>query len=79
MGEWDSMPHDPLIILIAHSDCEGVIHPTQAELLANRLEELLPLLNGDDGGHVGNYHDTTQRFIDGLRLAVKHGEPIEFH
>jgi len=78
-GEWDAVPSDPLIILIAHSDCEGVIHPQHAALLADRLEELLPLLDGDGGGHIGNYREKTEQFIKGLRAAVALGEDVEFH
>lgn len=79
MGEWDETPHDPLIVLFAHSDCDGVIHPAQAGPLADALEALLPSLEGDGGGHVGNYRDTTQRFIDGLRNAVAANEDVGFH
>lgn len=79
MGEWDATPHDALIVLFAHSDCEGVIHPAQAVALADRLEELLPKLEGDGGGHVGNYRETTQRFIEGLRAAAATGEDVVFH
>ncbi len=79
MGEWDETPADPLVVLITHSDCEGAIHPEQAGPLADRLEELLPALEGKDGGgHIGNYVDKTQTFIDGLRAAVEAGEPVEF-
>ncbi len=78
-GEWDEAPHDPLILLIAHSDCEGVLHPKHAALLANRLEELLLLIEGDGGGHIGNYREKTQQFIDGLRDAAAKGEDVDFH
>lgn len=78
-GDWDVLPTDPLILLIAHSDCEGVIHQAHAALLADRLTELLPLLDGDGGGHIGDYRTKTQQFIDGLRDAVAKGEDIEFH
>lgn len=80
-GEWARTPPDPLIVLIAHSDCEGVIHPEQAEPLADRLEGLMPKLieMGDGSGHIGNWAEKTQRFIDGLRWAVKNGEDVEFH
>lgn len=78
-GEWDVPPSDPLILLIAHSDCEGVIHPEHGALLADRLTELLPLLNGDGGGHIGSYREKTQTFIDGLRAAVAAGEDVDFH
>src|SRR6185369_10798090 len=41
-GDWSQMPGDPLIVLIAHSDCDGVIHPEHGRPLADRLEGLLP-------------------------------------
>jgi hypothetical protein len=78
-GEWTRTPSDPLIVLIAHSDCDGVIHPEQAGPLANRLEELLPLLPDESGGgHIGHWRGKTQGFIDGLREAVRLGEDVEF-
>lgn len=79
-GDWDKTPDDPLLVLIAHSDCEGVIHPKQAKPLANRLEKLLPLLPDEDGGgHIHNWRDKTQTFIDGLREAVSLNEDVDFH
>ncbi len=78
-GEWDEVPSDPLILLIAHSDCEGVIHPQHAAILADRLTELLPKLEGDGGGHIGNYREKTEQFIRGLRDAVAKGEDVDFH
>lgn len=78
-GEWTRTPSDPLIVLIAHSDCDGVIHPAQAGPLANRLEELLPLLPDESGGgHIGRWRDKTQQFIDGLRMASRLGEDVVF-
>jgi hypothetical protein len=80
MGEWESTPADPLIVLIAHSDCEGKIHPAQAAPLADRLEELNALLPNEDAhGHIGNWREKTRTFIDGLRSAVAANEPVEFH
>lgn len=79
-GEWAKTPDDPLLVLIAHSDCEGKIYPAQAEPLAQRLEALLPLLpNEVGGGHIGNWRETTQEFIDGLRLAVSENQAVDFH
>lgn len=79
MGDWDKTPTDPLLVLITHSDCEGVIHPAQADPLADRLTELLPLLPGEaDLGHIGDWRMKTQAFIDGLRAAVEAGEDVEF-
>ena len=79
MGDWDETPADPLLVLIAHSDCEGRIRLAQAGPLADRLTELLPLLpDGDAPGHIGNWRTKTQAFIDGLRAAVEAGEDVEF-
>lgn len=65
-GEWDKVPEDPLLILLAHSDCEGKIKHEHAEILANRLEEL-------------DNKDVTFRFIKGLRRAAKEGKDVEFY
>ena len=77
-GKWEKTPDDPLIVLIAHSDCDGLIYPEQASPLADRLEQLLPLLEGDGGGHIGDYRSKTQEFITGLREAIADGQPVEF-
>jgi hypothetical protein len=83
MGEWDSTPHDPLIVLFAHSDCEGVIHPAQALPLADALEAILPKIDGDSGsGHIaarGGLRACTEKFIVGLRAAGAAGEDVDFH
>lgn len=85
-GKWPNIPvrpdgtPDPLIILMAHSDCGGYLQTEYLDALANRLEDLLPKLeNLDDGGHIGSYTDKTQTFIKGLRLAAKCGERVGFH
>jgi len=80
LGDWDKVPDDPLLILIAHSDCEGAIHPREAKALADRLEELKSKLpNGGNQGHIWDYKEVTQRFIDGLREAASKNEDVEFH
>ena len=79
-GEWEREEADPLMYLLAHSDCDGVIHPAQGLPLAKRLEGLLPLLpEASDQGHIGNWRETTQDFIDGLRRAAEAGEDVDFH
>jgi hypothetical protein len=80
-GEWDYMPgDDPLIWLLAHSDCDGVIHPEQGELLAGRLEQLLPKLDATETvGHIWPHmRGVTEQFIAGLREAAVAGEDVEF-
>lgn len=78
-GDWEQTPSDPLLVLIAHSDCDGEILPAQALPLADRLEALLPLLEGDGGGHIGSYRAKTEQFIAGLRKAAAANEPVDFH
>ena len=79
-GKWSETPGDPLLVLIVHSDCDGGIYPEQAQVLADRLEELLPLLpSKNDAGHIGNWRNKTQQFIDGLREAFDNYEVVEFH
>jgi hypothetical protein len=71
---------DALTVLLNHSDCDGEIATEYCGPLADRLEQLLPLLDGqEDWGHIGNYREKTQQFIDGLRRAAAAGEVVEFH
>jgi hypothetical protein len=79
-GEWDSPPgDDPLLFLIVHSDCDGVIHPAQGVHIARRLEQLVPLLDeSQSGGHIASMRDRTERFIAGLRAAAAAHEDVEF-
>jgi hypothetical protein len=90
-GEWESIPEDPLIVLVAHSDCSGVI-PVPALLpLAERLEGLAPLIDPDADVHpewkpgmegratYDGFRAATVRFAAGLRIAAAAGEPVEFH
>lgn len=81
LGEWDSIPgDDPLMFLLIHSDCDGVIHPEHGVHLADRLEQLLPLLNESAaGGHITSMRGNTEQFIDGLRKAAAAGEDVDFH
>ena len=83
-GKWETTPEEPLIVLIAHSDCDGAIYPQQATPLADRLEELLPKIQESESGwgHIerdGGLAAVTRRFIGGLRAAAAGGEPVEFH
>ena len=78
-GEWVTPPSDPLVVLIAHQDCEGVIHPEHAGPLADRLEALLPSIPNAVFGLYGNPREKTEQFIRGLREAVSKGEDVDFH
>lgn len=80
-GEWKVMPvrHDgkpePLIVLLAHSDCDGKIQANMCGPLADRIEELIPML--DAAGDNFRTNDA-RRFVAGLRRAAQAGEPVEF-
>lgn len=77
--KWDSLKPDALHILLRHSDCDGSIESKHCGPIADRLEEVIPLLpGGEGGGHIGNWRDKTQQFIDGLRAAADAGEDVEF-
>ena len=47
-GIWDTMPEDPLVVLIAHSDCDGIIPADACGPLADRIEELIPKLGATE-------------------------------
>jgi hypothetical protein len=76
---WQALRPDVLHALLYHSDCDGELAAELCGPLADRLSELLPLLAGDFGGHVGAIAVKTQQFIDGLRLAASLNEPVRFH
>ncbi len=80
LGDWDELPEDPMVVLIAHSDCEGELPVPVLLPLVDRLEKLVPQLpEGDGGGHIWDWRGVTQRFVDGLRKAASLSEPVEFH
>ena len=77
-GVWPETPEDPLMVLLAHSDCDGKIYPPQLMPLADRLGELYKQLP-DEPGDFDNMKYLTRRFISGLQLAAALDEPVEFH
>jgi len=70
-GLWAEKPREPLAFLFIHSDCDGVIEAEDAEVLANRLEGLLPNFSED-------WTEDVEVFIDTLRAAVDTGQQVEF-
>lgn len=76
--KWESLKERPLHILLNHSDCDGQIEVPDLSPLIEDLTSLLPLLDGDGGGHIGGYRDKTQQFIDGAKLALEKGQPLLF-
>lgn len=75
-GEWQKTPDDPLIVLFAHSDCEGIIKPEQGKPLADALEKLL---SHPDMKNNQNVENVTKIFVKGLRSAYKNKEDVEFY
>jgi len=77
---WSLFKGHPLVPLLNHSDCEGSIASADCGPLADALESLLPKLpQGSGGGHIGDWREKTQTFIDGLRRAATAGEDVGFH
>lgn len=78
-GKWHKRElSDPIMYLLVHSDCEGVIKPKHARLIADRLEELAPRIRAIGREDQGWIDKCTQRFIEGLRLAVSVNEKVVF-
>jgi hypothetical protein len=61
-GIWFRTPAEPLMVLMAHSDCSGYILPMQAGAIADRLCDVKPLMSAD-------WHDAIDGLIDGLNDA----------
>lgn len=77
--KWECLKPDPLHELLNHSDQDGEIAPEYCESIAESLEKLIPLLPDEDcPGHRKNWKDTTQAFVNGLRLAASLNEPLIF-
>lgn len=79
-GRWGHVVlPDALQYLLVHSDCDGELMPEHAALVADRLTELVPLLpDGSGGGHIRDWREVTQQFIDGCRAAAAEDKPIVF-
>jgi hypothetical protein len=77
---WDCLKPSPLHELLYHSDCDGEIAADRCGPIADALEALIPMLpEGDAPGHIRDWRDKTQQFVDGLRRAAAAGEPLDFH
>lgn len=77
---WSSLKERALNELLYHSDCEGSIGWNNCQAIADELKELIPLMdeNEDGGGHIGNWRETTQKFINGLETAARLKEDLTF-
>jgi hypothetical protein len=70
--KWARYRDDVLVVLLTHSDDDGEIEVKDCLPLAERLEELLPIVRGEFWQRV------TRTFADGLRKAAELGEKVEF-
>ena len=78
--KWECLKPDAIHELLYHSDCEGKIPWKSCAGIADSLERLIPKLpKGDAGGHIGDWAEKTQAFVDGLRTAVRKKENVIFH
>jgi hypothetical protein len=78
--KWDKWQDDPLTVLLYHSDCEGIIESKYLLPLADRIETLLDKLPTEkDSGHIGDWKEKTQKFINGCRLAASKDQDLEFY
>jgi hypothetical protein len=78
--KWECLKEDKLYILLSHSDCDGEIAWEDCAEIADSLEKLIPLLPDEiAGGHIENWRDKTQNFVDGLRKAAAAKENLDFH
>jgi hypothetical protein len=68
---WAEFEHDALVVLLNHEDCDGEIACSDCARLADRLDELLPLLSE-------NWRRAAAEFSVGLRAAAAAGEDVEF-
>lgn len=74
--KWDCLKPDPIHKLLHHSDCDGEIAWEDCVAIAERLEQLIPLLQT---GGIDSWGPATQTFADGLRLAAKMKENLGFY
>jgi len=79
--KWEALKPSALQILLLHSDCDGDISPENCKSIADALTELLEKIPDDLclGGHIGNFHEKTQIFIDGCMDAYHANEKLVFH
>lgn len=78
-GRWpDGEPADPLNVLWAHSDCDGIIAARHCVPLAKALRALVHKLKGSIY-EPGSMQWLTIRFAAGLLYAASRNENVEFH
>jgi hypothetical protein len=73
---WDSLPPDPIHVLLNHSDCEDDIAVEHLVPLAERLDSLALVLEQDPEG--ARWAKSARQFAAGCRDAADEGVPVEF-
>lgn len=70
---WSQFDHDPITLLLNHSDCDGELSADQCRLVAPRLREILA-----DCPHE---YDKAQglKLADGMDEAAEKNVPLLFH
>lgn len=68
--KWSSLKPNPLHHLLYHSDCDGDITWRRCKKIADELTRLMDVIPADldGGGHIGNFREKTQTFIDGCSV-----------
>lgn len=79
MGTWKKNPDDALIILFAHSDCEGVIKLRQMKFLLPRMKEIYDKMCLPENSELDTwYRKNTADFIETLETNITNKTAIEF-
>lgn len=71
-GRWTETPDNALMVLLLHSDCDGVIQHAQCKPLADALMPLVAKVPDQ-------WRAATVRFIAGLITADAVREDVDFH
>jgi hypothetical protein len=69
---FEKIENDPIVHLLAHSDCDGELTPDECRVVAPRLRELVSGW-GDDFDR-----SKALELADGMEEAAKANEPLEF-
>lgn len=78
-GDYDTWkPSDPIMYLLAHSDCDGKIRPREAKQIADRLTALLLLIPDEGASFIETPREKAMKFAVGCYKAAKARRSIEF-
>lgn len=79
--KWSCLKSEVLKRLLNHSDCDGKIGFVWVGRIADRLEQLFPLVDQLPTSNEGRleWRQRTEQFIKGLRLAHEKREDVGFH